>query len=613
MNQKENIFVSWHYTTHGIAWLKHILSAFNEKFNNNENLTNKKINLEKLNQEHLAPHFDNPLSVKKGFVFDKVYYVTTKQKHFDLLSSRRFRYRENILKDFEIKKMNLDRVWEKILHREKALYPKNANELFNANIDGEFKFVEQKFDTEIYQNFKKEYWRGIHHYSVSEQIKWFAEKSNAKDIYANKFKEVPVNSIQDLRDVESIAQNLVLKIDDLKKKHLHANWYFCISLGSNETQTAWYILSEAQRLPPNTHFLQIYDRKANSEKKRFHDFFIKETSPQQINALKEQLNLTIAESTKSDSRIVAQQKLATFTQLGFSILLLGERGTGKSRLAETTKTQDYPFIAANCASFADDTMAESELFGYKKGAFTDAKSDKLGLIAEANNGLLFLDEIHTLSKRVQGKLMKAFQTDEHNKFHIRRLGSTVEEPIECRLIFASNKSIAELQQCLLPDFYDRIIQLVIEIPPLRESRKDIYEDWKVVWNNLKIGDPPKYNSAFKNWLINQPLRGNFRDLQKIAIHYHAYQQFPNQIKNTIPQKDGFEYAKSEFLKYHGKNIDDNKFDPSKSLNALISDYKRQLALWAIDYFGSAKKAEAYYTNRGDKITERSIYKWKNGK
>jgi transcriptional regulator with AAA-type ATPase domain len=588
MTKKENIFVSWHYTAHGIAWLKHILSVFNNKFYNNTNISDIKINLERLNQENLAPHFDNSNAVKKGFVFDKVYYVTTAQKHFDALSSRRFRYRENILKDFQVKKMNLDEVWKKILDREKKLSPKNDRTLFNANIEDEFKFVKQAFDTKTYQNFRKEYWREIHHYSVDEQIKWFTEISNAKDIYANKFEEVPVHSIKDLRDVASIAQNLAPAIDRLKKKHLHANWYFCVSLGSNETQTAWYILSEAKRLPSNSHFLQIYDIKAASEKKRFHDFFIKETSPQQINALKEQLSLKISDTPQSDTRIMAQQKLKTFTELGFSILLLGERGTGKSRLAETTKTQGVPFVAANCASFANDTMAESELFGYTKGAFTDAKADKLGLIAKANNGMLFLDEIHMLSKSVQGKLMKAFQTDEHNKFHIRRLGSTVEEPIECRLIFASNKTIPELQQCLLPDFYDRIVQLVIEIPPLRESREDIYQDWKVVWKNLKIGDPPKYNSAFKNWLIHQPLWGNFRDLQKIAIHYHTYQQLPDTIKNTIPQKDGFEYAKSEFLKYHGKNVEENKFDSSKSLNELIADYKRQLALWAIAHFGSAK-------------------------
>ncbi|MFK7797429.1 MAG: hypothetical protein AB8E82_08240 [Aureispira sp.] len=110
MNEKENIFVSWHYTTHGIAWLKHILSAFNKEFDSNENLASHKINLEQLDQENLAPHFNSNHFVKQGFVFDKVYYVTTDQKHFDLLSSRRFRYRENILKDPELKKKNLDMV-----------------------------------------------------------------------------------------------------------------------------------------------------------------------------------------------------------------------------------------------------------------------------------------------------------------------------------------------------------------------------------------------------------------------------------------------------------------------------------------------------------------------
>jgi len=527
MNKKENIFVSWHYTTHGIAWLKHILSAFNREFSNNENLSNHKIDLDQLDQENLALYFDTNSSAKDRFVFDKVYYVTTDQEHFDFISSRRFRYRENILKDYELKKLKLDKVWGKILNKEKVIREENPRQLFNPSIKDEFEFVKKEFDKRTYDSFVKEYWREIHHYSLAEQIKWFTEISNAKDIYSDKFEPIHVSAIENLRDVESVVQNLVLQIDEIKKKHLHANWYFCVSLGSNETQTAWYILSEAKRLPANTHFLQIYDKKTASEKVRFHKFFIKETPPQQINVLKEQLSLKIAESTKSDSRILAQQKLKTYKELGFSILLLGERGTGKSRLAETAKTQGYPFVAANCASFADDTMAESELFGYVKGAFTDAKNDKLGLIAEANDGLLFLDEIHMLSISVQGKLMKAFQTDENNKFHIRRLGSTVEEAIECRLIFASNKSVSELQKCLLPDFYDRIVQLVIEIPPLRESRKDIYQDWKVVWGNLKIGKPPKYNLAFRNWLMHQPLLGNFRDLQKIAIYYHAYQEFPD--------------------------------------------------------------------------------------
>jgi transcriptional regulator with AAA-type ATPase domain len=609
----ENIFVTWHYTTHGTAFLKHILSAFNQKYKADEYIADKEINLDSLNQEKLAVQFDFPQKVNKGFLFDKVYYVTTDQTHFDHLSTRRFKYRENVLKDAEIKKLGLLKIWEKIIAKEKHIRNENPNLLFRRSLEEELAFVKENFDSKLYQSFEKEFWREIHHYNIKDQIKWFTEKSNAKDFYAERFEEVPISGIENLRDVASIVQNLVLSIDHLKKKHPQANWYFCVSLGSNETQTAWYILSEAQRLPINTHFIQSYDKKTTSDKTRFFDFFIKETPPRQISILKEQLSLKIAESNKSEARQFAQQKLKIYTKMGFSILLLGERGTGKSRLAETATTKGNSFVPANCASFADDTMAESELFGYVKGAFTGADTDKLGLIAEANGGILFLDEIHLLSKKVQGKLMTAFQTDENNKLTIRRLGSNLKEKVECQLILASNKSISELQDILLPDFYDRIVQLVINIPPLRESTKDIYHDWKIVWNNLNIGVPPTYNSSFKEWLSKQPLNGNFRDLQKIAIYYNAYQQFNATIRENIPQKNAFDYAKSEFQKYHGKSVQTNPLDLKIGLKQLITDYKKYLAIKAIEHFGSAKKAEDYYKKNGDGTTERSLYKWKNGK
>lgn len=609
----ENIFVTWHYTTHGTAFLKHILSAFNQKYKADEYIADKTINLDSLNQEKLAVQFDFPLKVKKGFLFDKVYYVTTDQTHFDDISSRRFKYRDNILKDPELPKLGLLEIWKKIIEREKSIRSKHPKNMFHRSITEELAFVKENFDPKLHLSFEKEFWREIHHYNIKDQIKWFTEKSNAKDFYAENFEEVPVSGIESLRDVASIVQNLVLSIDHLKKRHPQANWYFCVSLGSNDTQTAWYILSEAQRLPIHTHFLQSYDKKTNSEKTRFYKFFIKETPPRQVNILKEQLSLKIAESTKSEARQFAQQKLKIYTKMGFSILLLGERGTGKSRMAKTTTTEGYPFVPTNCASFADDNMAESELFGYVKGAFTGADKDKIGLIAEANTGILFLDEIHLLSKRVQGKLMTAFQTDENNKLTIRRLGSNKKEKVSCQLILASNKTISELQECLLPDFYDRIVQLVLHIPSLRDSHKDIYQDWKIVWNELKIGDPPKYNPDFNNWLSAQPLHGNFRDLQKIAIYYNAYQHFDASLRKTIPQKNAFDYAKTEFQKYHSKSTPPNFLDLKIGLKKLIADYKKNLATKAIEHFGSAKKAEEYYKKMGDGTTGRSLYKWKNGK
>ena len=121
---------------------------------------------------------------------------------------------------------------------------------------------------------------------------------------------------------------------------------------------------------------------------------------------------------------------------------------------------------------------------YTKGAFTGAYSDKKGLLEEANGCVLFLDEIHHLSKMVQAKLMKALQTDKDNNMSIRRIGSNKETKIKCRLVFATNRTINELKKELLPDFYDRIVQHVVNIPPLRDTVEDRIQDWESIWENL---------------------------------------------------------------------------------------------------------------------------------
>ena len=102
-------------------------------------------------------------------------------------------------------------------------------------------------------------------------------------------------------------------------------------------------------------------------------------------------------------------------------------------------------MTVNCGAIPENLL-ESELFGHVKGAFTGAYSDKKGLLEEANGGVLFLDEIHHLSKMVQAKLMKALQTDKDNNMSIRRIGSNKETKIKCRLVFATNRTINELKK-----------------------------------------------------------------------------------------------------------------------------------------------------------------------
>jgi len=384
----------------------------------------------------------------------------------------------------------------------------------------------------------------------------------------------------------------------------------------------WHVLAGANVLPANTRLIKTYDDKSSLPDKRFKLFSIQEIPKNLITSITQEFK--VYHQTQAPSRELVKKKLAAFLQSGFSILLIGERGIGKSQIASSVKERlknlNKPIkgdlVEINCASFDEDSKAEAELFGYKKGAFTGANQDKKGLFEEADGGILFLDEVHHLSKFVQAKLMKAIQTDQNNKMSIRPLGSNKEVKIECRLIFATNKKVEELKQILLPDFYDRIVQHVVEIPPLRETIEDREQDWKKIWKQLKFGDDnvPK-EEALMNWLKTLPLYGNYRDLQKIAMYYRAFQQFDEETKKMIPEKSAFEYAKSEFEKYHSFNENNTRFnfDIQKTTEQMIAEYKYELQDWAVKTFGGRKKAVEHFNKLGDTVTEKTLNNWKNKK
>jgi DNA-binding NtrC family response regulator len=156
-----------------------------------------------------------------------------------------------------------------------------------------------------------------------------------------------------------------------------------------------------------------------------------------------------------------------------NILITGESGTGKELVAKAihyhSKRKEGPFIAVNCAAIPE-TLIESELFGYKKGAFTDAKTDKKGLIFEADEGTLFLDEITEMPLILQAKLLRVIEERE-----VRPLGDTVSYPVDVRIISTSNRDIKSLIQedKFREDLYYRLKVIDIELPPLRERKEDI--------------------------------------------------------------------------------------------------------------------------------------------
>lgn len=156
-----------------------------------------------------------------------------------------------------------------------------------------------------------------------------------------------------------------------------------------------------------------------------------------------------------------------------TVLLQGESGTGKELVAKAlhynSKRQHRAFVAINCSALPENLL-ESELFGHKKGAFTGAIADKMGLFEEAHQGTLFLDEVNSMAPTLQTKLLRVLQEKE-----IRRVGDTKTIPVDVRVVAASNEDLQKKTNSggFREDLYYRLAVIPIEMPPLRQRMEDI--------------------------------------------------------------------------------------------------------------------------------------------
>ena len=156
-----------------------------------------------------------------------------------------------------------------------------------------------------------------------------------------------------------------------------------------------------------------------------------------------------------------------------SILIQGETGTGKGLVARLIHRlgprADGPCVDVNCAAIPD-TLLESELFGYERGAFTDARRAKPGLFQTAHHGTLFLDEIGLLPGPLQAKLLTVLEEQA-----VRRLGSTTSEPVDVWILSATNADLSKAvhERGFREDLYHRLAVLTLSLPPLRERGRDV--------------------------------------------------------------------------------------------------------------------------------------------
>ncbi|MFA5555978.1 MAG: sigma-54 dependent transcriptional regulator [Flavobacteriaceae bacterium] len=219
---------------------------------------------------------------------------------------------------------------------------------------------------------------------------------------------------------------------------------------------------------------------------------------------------------KSDEILQAYKLADKVAITDANVLILGENGTGKSFLAryihDNSRRKDKPFIHLDLGSLSEN-LFESELFGYTKGAFTDAKSDRMGRFEMAQNGTVFLDEIGNLPLHLQSKLLYVIQTKS-----VVRLGESVPRPLNVRLITATNINIHKevSEKHFREDLLYRINTMEIELPSLRKRKNDIADLANFLLEKMKS----KYEKAdlvfdekLLGFMESYPWRGNIREME----------------------------------------------------------------------------------------------------
>jgi DNA-binding NtrC family response regulator len=221
---------------------------------------------------------------------------------------------------------------------------------------------------------------------------------------------------------------------------------------------------------------------------------------------------------KSAAMKAAVDRARRVADLESTVLLTGETGSGKGALArfihDTSQRRQRPFQHVNCASLPG-SLIESELFGVKRGAFTDAREDRPGAWLAAGDGTLFLDEVGELGLELQAKLLHALEHD-----RVRPLGSSSDVPVRARVIAATNRPLEALLKDgqFRPDLYFRLNVIRIEVPPLRLRRDDIIPLADLLLARVSERHPRPVvgiSAAAMRQLIAYPWPGNVRELSNL--------------------------------------------------------------------------------------------------
>jgi two-component system response regulator PilR (NtrC family) len=276
---------------------------------------------------------------------------------------------------------------------------------------------------------------------------------------------------------------------------------------------------------------------------------------------------------QSETIIELKQQIYKVSRTQAPIYIIGPSGCGKELVAkiihQKSPRHSGPFIPINCGAIPS-ALLESELFGHRKGSFTGANKDKIGLFQAANGGTLFLDEIADLPLEMQVKLLRAIQEKS-----IRPVGQTYEIPIDVRFISATHQDLTELvkEHKFREDLYYRINVIQLKVPPLNQRKEDIPILCDHILNNLA-----NYNQSLKpiltqdalNSLLNYDFPGNVRELENILERAFALSngKFITILDLALATPESKDYAPSQI-------------NGSTSLEAFIQQQEKESILGAL--------------------------------